>query len=217
MDQRPTDPATDQGEPPAATDRPATDHAPGTGRPPTDPTDQPAAPALLSVEAAAAELGISSNAVRQRIKRRTLFAVKTEAGWLVATDRPTTVVGRQPDHDRPPTNPTTTPTDHRPHPTDQAGIRTSATDVTEVAPLVGLVADLTRENRELAAAAAVWQERARTLEVRLQALGAGVIAVGPQAAPPEAPGASAALPPAPDTSQPIPSRWRRWARALVGS
>lgn len=150
---------------PTMTDRP-TDHNPGTDQPPTNPA------AMVPIKEAAARLGISVNAVRQRIKRRTLLGVRTGAGWMVATDPATTAAGCQPDTDQP-------PTDHRPQPTDQA----------DIAPLVGLVADLTRENRELAAAAAVWQERARTLEVRLQALDAGTI-VG-EATPPR-------------------SWWRRW-------
>ena len=124
------------------TDQPPTDHNSPTDQPPTNHiggTD------MLPIAEAAITLGITVNALRQRIKRGTVQSIKTQAGWLVATDhRPTT-------------------TDHRPTTTDQAGL----------APLAAMVADLARENRDLAAAAAVWQERALVLEGRLLALSAG--------------------------------------------
>ncbi len=100
---------------------------------------------MLPIAEAALTLGITVNALRQRIKRGTVQSIKTQAGWLVATDhRPTT-------------------TDHRP----------TTLDTATMAPLAAMVADLARENRDLAAAAAVWQERARVLEDRLLALSAG--------------------------------------------
>ncbi len=61
-------------------------------------TDQPTTPALVTLENAADRLGITVNAVRQRIKRGTLIGMKTADGWLVdvvatnqesGTDRPT--------------------------------------------------------------------------------------------------------------------------------
>ncbi|MBA3275645.1 MAG: hypothetical protein H0T72_07615, partial [Chloroflexia bacterium] len=74
-----------------------------TDRPPSHDdqpaTDQPTTPALVSLEDAADALGITVNAVRQRIKRGTLIGVRTETGWLVdmvatnqelGNDRPTT-------------------------------------------------------------------------------------------------------------------------------
>ncbi len=114
---------------------------------------------MLPIGEAAITLGITVNALRQRIKRGTVQSIKTQAGWLVATDhRPTTT-----DH-----RPTTT--DHRPTTTDH---RPTTLDTATMAPLAAMVADLARENRDLAAAAAVWQERARVLEDRLLALSAG--------------------------------------------
>lgn len=130
------------------------------------PTDQqshvgarPTDHAGLSLEQAADQLGISVNAVRQRIKRGTLSAERGVDGWVVflATDP---VAGR-----RPTDRPTTTARATSNQPPDQDAI----------APLVDLVADLSRQNAELSAAAALWQERARFLGERLAALEAGEI------------------------------------------
>jgi hypothetical protein len=166
MDDRPANRSIDHDGAPAATDRP-----------PTNPA------AMVPLEEAAARLGISVNAVRQRIKRRTLLGVRTGAGWLVATDPATTATGCRDDTDQP-------PTDHRPQPTDQA----------DIAPLVGLVADLTRENRELAAAAAVWQIRAMQAEERLKQLTAGETSESPDLPEPTA------------GRDPRPWWWRLWER-----
>ena len=147
----PTDrPVTDQTDPPVAADRPPTDHGP------------------VSVEAAAIALGISANAVRQRIKRGTLTGHRTPAGWVVAlpTDQPTTpFVGRSPTN-QPPTG--SRPTTDRP--ADQAAI----------APLAELIGDLTRENRRLAETAAILAERNRLLSERLLALDAGPVSPPPR-------------------------------------
>jgi hypothetical protein len=55
-------------------------------------------------------------------------------------------------------------------PTDQRPTRAPAIDI---APLVELVDDLTRRNADLAAAAAMWQIRARQAEEQLLQLTAG--------------------------------------------
>ncbi len=121
-------------------------------------TGQPTTPALLTLEEAAAALGITVNAVRQRIKRGTLIGIKTDAGWLVdmvatnqesGTDRPTTR----------PTNHTPTPTDHQP--------------TIDLAPLVSHIATLEDQVQRLTEASTMWQMRARQFEERLQALTAG--------------------------------------------
>lgn len=57
---------------------------------------------------------------------------------------------------------------------------------TDLQPLADVIADLTQENRELAAAAAMWQERARTLEGRVLALTAGDTAPDTSVAAPDA-------------------------------
>ena len=150
------------------TDRPADVVAHDKDQPSTDqnwsptmtnhvPTDQEPVP----IEVAAVTLGITVNAVRQRLKRRTLQGHKAATGWVVflPTDQPT-----KSHLEHQPTNrPTVMEQPLTDRPTDQAAI----------APLADLIADLSRENRELAAAAALWQERARYLGERLHALEAG--------------------------------------------
>jgi hypothetical protein len=153
-------------------------------------TDHAGGADMLPIAEAALRRGVTVNALRQRIKRGTLTAVKTDAGWLVATDHPTTARGRSTNHDRP-----------RPTKIEPAGL----------APLAAMVADLARENRDLAAAAAVWQERARVLEDRLLALSAGDPSGEPSRTRSDAPGGTIG------GNGALVSRWRRWLRALGGS
>jgi hypothetical protein len=166
-------------------DRP-TDQKHGRDQP---PTNQPTTPAWVSMEIAAADLNITVNAVRQRIKRGTLIGIKTEAGWLVdmvatnqesGTDRPTTR----------PTNHATTPTDQQP--------------TIDLAPLVDHIAGLERQVQHLTEAATGWQIRARQAEDQLKQLTAGEIV--PDTAQ-EAPGS-------PETNETGPrgvwDRLRRW-------
>ncbi len=139
---------------------------------------------MVSLAEAALTLGITVNALRQRIKRGTVRAVKTEAGWLVATNRQPTAPSRS--------------TNHQPTTIETAGL----------APLAAMVADLARDNRELAAAAAVWQERALVLEGRLLALSAGDSSGVSATTSPNAQGATIG------GNGALLSRWRRWVRAL---
>ena len=181
-------------------DRPGTDH---DDRPTGDPTDHPTDHGPVSLAEAADRLGISPNAVRQRLKRGTLAGHKTPSGWVVIapTDHPTAADrGRSATH-RPPE--WSRPSADRP------------TDQVDIAPLAELIGDLTRENRRLAETAAILAERNRLLSERLLALEAGsvsteaaIVGDAPVAAP-DAPGstdrAGAASP---------PSRrwWRFWGR-----
>ena len=148
MSDQPTDQANDQmvdaDQPHDADDQPA--------------TDQPTTPALVTLEDAADTLGITVNAVRQRIKRGTLTGIKTEAGWLVdmvatnqesGADRPTTR----------PTNHTSSATDHRP--------------TIDLAPLVSHIATLEDQVQRLTEASTMWQIRARQAEEQLKQLTAG--------------------------------------------
>ena len=121
-------------------------------------TDQPTTPPPLTLDEAALELGITVNAVRQRIKRGTLTGIKTEAGWLVdmvatnqesGTDRPTTR----------PTSHTSAATDHQP--------------TIDLAPLVSHIATLEDQVQRLTEASTMWQIRARQAEEQLKALTAG--------------------------------------------
>jgi hypothetical protein len=148
MNDQPTDQANDQmvdaDQPHDAGDQPA--------------TDQPTTSDLVSLEDAALTLGITVNAVRQRIKRGTLTGIKTDAGWLVdmvatnqesGTDRPTTR----------PTNHTAPPTDHRP--------------TIDLAPMVNHIATLEEQVQRLTEASTMWQVRARQAEEQLLQLTAG--------------------------------------------
>jgi hypothetical protein len=141
MNDQPTDQANDQM---VDADQPA--------------TDQPATPALVSLEDAALTLGITVNAVRQRIKRGTLTGIKTGAGWLVdmvatnqesGTDRPT----------RRPTNHTSSATNHRP--------------TIDLAPMVNHIATLEEQVQRLIETSTMWQVRARQAEEQLLQLTAG--------------------------------------------
>jgi len=140
----PSDHLVDADQPPGHVDQPA--------------TDQPTTPALVTLEDAADALGITVNAVRQRIKRGTLTGIKAETGWLVdmvatnqesGTDRPTTR----------PTNHTSAATDHRP--------------TIDLAPLVSHIATLEDQVQRLAEASTMWQIRARQAEEQLKQLAAG--------------------------------------------
>jgi hypothetical protein len=174
-----------------ANDRPTTDA--GHDRP---ATDQPPMPALQTLDEAATDLGITVNAVRQRIKRGTLIGIKTDTGWLVDIDhRPAT--------DRPMVGATGQPTNHATKPTDQQ-------PTIDLAPLAEVIDDLTRRNAELAAAAAMWQTRAAHLEGQLKQLGTGETRPDTSS---EAPGS----PKSDDQSSQGLRTLRAWLRRLWGS
>src|SRR5688500_11026923 len=50
---------------------------------PANHADQEEAPRVVTLDQAASELGITVNAVRQRLKRGTLTGIRTDTGWLV--------------------------------------------------------------------------------------------------------------------------------------
>ncbi len=132
----------------------------------TDPQptiDQPAADhGPMSMDEAAIALGISVNAVRQRVKRGTLEGNRTPAGWVVSlpTDHATTNhVGRS-STNQPPTG-------HRP------GRDQPPTDPVNLAPLAELIERQGDEIRRLAEASTAWQFRALQAEERLKQLTAG--------------------------------------------
>ena len=86
--------------------------------------------------------------------------------------------------------------------------------------LTELVADLARRNEELAAAAALWQERARFLGERLQALEAGPIAADvPQERNPASPWGDVVAEASEviqTPAEPHVSPLRRWLRRVIG-
>ncbi len=182
MNDRPTDQANDQmvdaGQPHDAGDQPA--------------TDQPTTPALVSLEDAALTLGITVNAVRQRIKRGTLTGIKTDAGWLVdmvatnqesGTDRPTTR----------PTNHTSLATDHRP--------------TIDLSPLVDHIAMLEDQVQRLTEASTMWSIRARQAELQILQLTAGSVDPDP----------TTIAPGSPESGGGTPTGVLAWVRRLWGS
>jgi hypothetical protein len=132
-------------------------------------TDTPRTPpdaTALPLADAAVRLGISPDAARKRLERGTLIGYKLAGRWYVhmspdamaSTDQDAGLSG-QPDSDRT-ADATRTPVDAAP----------------DIAPLAELLADVTRRNEELAAAAALWQYRAMQAEERLAQLEVGPIA-----------------------------------------
>ena len=132
-------------------------------------TDTPRTPpdaTPLTLADAAVRPGISPDAARKRLERGTLHGEKRAGRWLVYLEPDATVdaahdagLSAVTDSDR----------------TADAG-RTPPDAAVDMAPLAELIGWLTRDNQELAAAAALWQERARFLGEQLQALDAGPIA-----------------------------------------
>ena len=100
----------------------------------------------VSVTEAATALGVSNDAIRKRLSRGTIAGEKVAGQWRVIM--PDTV----PDVSHTPGAPgTDTPPD----------------------TLASVIADLASQNAQLAAAAAMWQERARHLEEKLLQLSPG--------------------------------------------
>ncbi len=199
------------------TDRPGT--VPTDREPTRYRTDRPAAE-WVPIAESARRLGISLNATHQRRKRGTLAARKTvpgATGWEVELDATTGEPIRpdDPAHRIPTDRPTrTVPTGDVPTgdvptgdvPTDPAASdRTVPTDRSDLMPLADLIERLTRANQDLAASAAMWQERARVLEGRLLALGAGDESQ-------DAPRAQPAAPQATEPPRPTDGPW--WRRLL---
>ncbi len=174
-------------------------------------------PDLVPLGEAAERLDLSTEAVRKRIQRGTLVGEKVAGAWFVRADQfpPSASSGRQ--------DAAIETASGRPDGTDRTagpggdGVQTDGRTPPEppavdLMPLADLIERLTRANRDLAASAAIWQERARVLEGRLLALGAGD---APQDAPrtqPEAPGATEPPRPASDA---LMLRWRQWLRRVT--
>jgi hypothetical protein len=106
-----------------------------------------------------------------------------------------------------------------PEPAAPSGIAAASVPPVDLAPLVNLVAELSRKNAELTEAATVWQFRARHLEEQLKQLTAGDSAEPEQAehgAPAPRPEAFASTS-APDTSPSSQAlETRSWWRRLLG-
>ncbi len=131
-----------------------TEPVPPTG---TAPAGTPAGTARYSVPEVARVLGISERAVRKRITAGTLDAHKEGNAWVVLLSSTTGAVPAAP---------------AAPGAVPERGTEGGTVDV---APLAELLADVTRRNEELAAAAALWQYRAMQAEERLAQLEPGPI------------------------------------------
>jgi len=129
----------------------------GTGA--ADP--EPRRGTRYSVPEVARALGISERAVRKRITAGTLDAEKDGAAWAVFLP-----AGTRAEPEAVPA----APTEPGAVPGTAQGAAPGGTDVE---PLAALIGDLSRENRQLAEAAAVWQFRALQAEDRLKVLTAG--------------------------------------------
>lgn len=150
---------------------------------------------MVPIKEAAATLGITVNAVRQRLKRGTLHGVKTPSGWLVDPTTATT--------DQPPTMDATTPGDaaattDQP-PTDHgAGV--------DLSGLVAMIDDLRRENAQLHGAAAFLLAQNARLEAELRELRSieATLATPDREHEPE--------------PEPAPVRgWRKWLAWITGA
>ena len=164
----------------------------------SDPTGSPETPdrqrqaTTVSVAEAAHALDISHDALRSRLRRGTLEGFKVGDEWRVVLP-----ADRQPTGDVPPQQAAT-------------GNETGSPTGNDLSPLVDLVERQTAEIQRLTAAAAMWQERARSLDQRLLAISAGP--TEPQTPPEpasEAPGASPA-------NGRGTSGIRAWFRRLLG-
>ncbi len=133
---------------------------------PTDATEE-----AIPVATAAAALGITSDAIRARIRRGALHGEKRGGAWFVflpeherhdtKPDRDTTAR-----HDTNTTGPDATQDVVTPNPTD-------ATPIVDLAPLADLIERQAKELADLREAAAIWQIRARQAEEQLKQLTAG--------------------------------------------
>ena len=132
----------------------------------TDATDDP-----LPVATAAAALGITSDAIRARIRRGALRGEKRGGAWFVFL----------PEHERRDTKPDRDPTGkHDTNATEPDAIEdvvtrnpTVATPTIDLAPLADLIERQAKELADLREAAAIWQVRARQAEDQLKQLTAG--------------------------------------------
>ena len=131
------------------------------GGPGTAPEDLPRGTARYSVPEAARALGISERAVRKRIVAGTLPAEKEGSRWVVFLPAGTRA------------GPAAVPAALAEPGTVPAAAPGAVPRGPDLEPLAEVISDLTRENRQLAEAAAVWQFRALQAEERLKALAAG--------------------------------------------
>ena len=132
----------------------------------------------VPVATAAARLGVSSDALRARIRRGTMQGEKRNGNWYVyvpVATLPDDVTMR---HDATAHVATLGETIVTP-------VATQPTGGPDLAPLADLIEDLTTQVRDLSAAAAMWQTRSHFFEERLKQLEAGTVTQAPQSVPNE--------------------------------
>ena len=149
----------------------------------------------VSVAEAAVRLGVSTDAIRKRLSRGTLEGDKVDGVWHVHIDTP-------------PGAPVSG------HDVEGAPVSGQAVDN---GALATVIADLAKQNAQLSAAAAMWQERARGLEEKLMQLSSGPIAEtdAPQSSVSDDPGTTGISTHVETPDAPV-SAWARLWRAITG-
>ncbi len=140
----------------------------------SDRTDGTRQDATVTVFEAARILGVSTDAVRSRLRRGTLKGEKIESEWHI---RLSDLHGTRQDGQPSPPGPRQDATDSQQDATvdRQAGQQEPdrTPTVVDLAPLTDLIERQAQELQRLTEAATMWQMRARQFEERLQALTAG--------------------------------------------
>ncbi len=140
----------------------------------SDRTDGTRQDATVTVFEAARILGVSTDAVRSRLRRGTLKGEKIESEWHI---RLSDLHGTRQDGQPSPPGPRQDATDSQQDATvdRQAGQQEPdrTPTVVDLAPLTDLIERQAQELQRLTEAATMWQMRARQFEERLQALTVG--------------------------------------------
>ena len=135
---------------------------------PHDQTPDMSLDTAMSIREAAVRVGVTEKTVRRWIKSGRLHALKIGGQYRITSadlERAMDMPGVSNVH----------PASTHNMDTGQAQGR-QASESVDLAPLTGLIDDLTRRNADLAAAAAMWQTRAAHLENKLLQLTAGSVA-----------------------------------------
>jgi excisionase family DNA binding protein len=177
----------------------------------------------VSAIEAAHHFGLSEKTVRRWIASGKLRADKRGRAYRVDLSELATVIGRDNGHASGPSA-DSGPTADTIADSSTADSRSGRSALSAVAELVGLVDRLTVENRQLAEAATLWQERAGTLADRLAVAESQLAALTAPESPTDASTATHAPEPTPELSaEPASSPWLRlwpptvtaWPRLVV--
>ena len=155
---------------------------------PHDQTPDMSLDTAMSIREAAARVGVTEKTVRRWIKSGRLHALKLGGQYRitvadleramdmpdVSSIRPASTHNMDTGHDSP-------RVDMSEGLDTGQGEGRHASEAVDLAPLTGLIDDLTRRNADLAATAAMWQTRAAHLENELLQLTAGSVDMGTNA------------------------------------